>query len=286
MSEDKIEELHQQRAFEAEYAKDPSVWEFHRTQDRLTRFLRDRRLRIVMDELRNSGFFQDPAWPELSVLVVCGGVGGEGSFLANEGFRFVTVSDFSRNSIDLAKQFDPRLDTLLLDAEKMTVPDESFDLVLVQDGLHHLRRPILGLTEMLRVARRAVVVIEPHHGLVGNWLGIAWESVEDTVNHVFRWNRLILEQSTNSYLLRKDVSIKVIRFWDHHAVIGNAVRFVPTFLRPFVAKGIYALLSPFNRLGNMMVGVVLKGVTVPPAEALSTRLARILRPSLRIDTCL
>jgi hypothetical protein len=32
------------------------------------------------------------------------------------------------------------------------VQDDSYDIALVQDGLHHLSRPVLSFIEMLRVA--------------------------------------------------------------------------------------------------------------------------------------
>ena len=65
----------------------------------------------------------------------------------------------------LCRSFDERLKTRVLNAEEMSeVEDGSYDLVLVQDGLHHLPRPTLGFTEMLRVARIAAIVIEPHSG--------------------------------------------------------------------------------------------------------------------------
>lgn len=39
-----------------------------------------------------------------------------------------------------------------MDAESLDAPDDRYDLVLVQDGLHHLSRPVTGLMQMLRVA--------------------------------------------------------------------------------------------------------------------------------------
>jgi ubiquinone/menaquinone biosynthesis C-methylase UbiE len=47
-------------------------------------------------------------------------------------------------------------------AEALSLPDASFDYVFCKEALHHLPRPWLGLYEMTRVARRAVVLIEPN----------------------------------------------------------------------------------------------------------------------------
>jgi len=46
-------------------------------------------------------------------------------------------------------------------AEKLTFADESFDFVLCKEAYHHFPRPMVALYEMIRVARRGVILIEP-----------------------------------------------------------------------------------------------------------------------------
>jgi SAM-dependent methyltransferase len=233
-----------------------TIWDFHYTSDPLIRYLRDRRLRLALKELDKRGRL-DAA--RQSVLLVCGGVGGEGTFLANQGFVDVTVSDLSGEALERCRRFDGRLKTRLLNAEDMSeVADGSYDLVLVQDGLHHLPRPVLGFTEMLRVARTAVVVIEPHCGLVAKAIGTKWEVVGDAINYVFRWSRSIFEQSTRSFLLRDDVEVITCRFFDHNLVVGRAVQKLPRNWQLWAARTIYGLLRLVAPMGNMMVGIVLK----------------------------
>jgi SAM-dependent methyltransferase len=242
-------------------------WAFHYTRDPLTRYVRDRRLRVALDILKDQRRL-DPA--NQTALTVCGGVGGEGTFLRDFGFQDVTVSDLSKEALDSCERFDPRLKTMLLNTESMMeLPDNSFDIVLVQDGLHHLPRPVLGFTEMLRVARVAAIVIEPHYSLVGKLIGTEWEVHGDAVNYVFRWNRSILEQATRSYLLVKDSTIVPRRLWDHNLAIGKVATKMPKPLQVRVAKTIYAALRPFDRVGNMMVGVVMKPAGPPPPRLIS-----------------
>src|SRR5689334_5153468 len=117
------------------------LWDYHYTNDPLIRYLRDRRLHRALKELDKRGRL-DVA--KQSVLLVCGGVGGEGTFLANQGFVDVTVSDLSEKPMELCRRFDERLKTRVLNAEDMSeVEDRSYDIVVVQDGLHHLPRPVL-----------------------------------------------------------------------------------------------------------------------------------------------
>jgi ubiquinone/menaquinone biosynthesis C-methylase UbiE len=194
----------------------------------------------------------------MSVLVVCGGVGGEGTYLMNYGFTDVTVSDFSENSLSICRQLDPRLKTMKMDAESLDVADDSFDLVLVQDGLHHLSRPTLGLTEMLRVARDCVIVIEPHLGLAGRLVGTTWEYHGESKNYVFRWNYEMLNQIVRSYLLSTTALVNVNRFFDHNLRMAEFVARFPNWSRLILAKVLYSFLKIASPFGNMMVAVILK----------------------------
>ena len=130
--------------------------------------------------------------------------------------------------------------------------------MLVQDGLHHLPRPALGLTEMLRVAREAAIVIEPHYGLVGTLFGTEWERHGGATNYVFRWSRQSFEQVAKSYLLSAEAAVAVRRFWDHNLAVARLVRVVPERWRLLAARTVYGLLRPLDRVGNMFVGVAVR----------------------------
>jgi SAM-dependent methyltransferase len=49
---------------------------------------------------------------------------------------------------------------LSADAHCLPFEPDTFDIAFVADGLHHCRAPHLALTEMVRVARRGVIVVE------------------------------------------------------------------------------------------------------------------------------
>jgi ubiquinone/menaquinone biosynthesis C-methylase UbiE len=245
----------QQNAYEDIYSPEQvSSFGYHTTSDPLTRYLRDRRLIKSLEVLKEHK--EDISnW---SVLISCGGVGGEGIFFKKNGFKYVTVSDISDNSLKMCNLFDPEIDTIMLNGESMDLPDNSFDLVVVQDGLHHLPRPVTGFTEMLRVARRGIVVVEPYDSLIGNLVGTEWEVQGDAVNYVFRWNKRMIMQTVKSMLLKDYKLIKVLRFWDHGLAVSKIVGKLPTSMQLPSAKIIYGLLKPFDIFGNMMVSVVLK----------------------------
>jgi hypothetical protein len=46
-------------------------------------------------------------------------------------------------------------------AEELTFKDDSFDVVFCKESYHHFPRPTMALYEMLRVSRKAVILIEP-----------------------------------------------------------------------------------------------------------------------------
>jgi SAM-dependent methyltransferase len=248
--------MHQHAAFEQIYADD-TRWEFHDTSDPLTRYVRDRRLRMGLHHALAMSGASPGEW---DALVVAGGVGGEGSFLANAGLRSVTVSDYSENALKHCRVRDPRLLTLQLDAEQPALDDGSYDLVVVQDSLHHLSRPVQGFVEMLRVARQAVIVLEPHLGLISRIFGTEWETLQDQVNYVFRWNRMLLEQPTRSYLLRTPYEIRAIRRWDHSGHMHRIARHVgPPACQVAFAKTVYSCLDFVLRpFGNAMIGVIVR----------------------------
>lgn len=260
-------------AFEEAYAAPAERFAYHDEASDAVRYSRDRRLRVAVDRLQQVTGEGLDTW---SSLVVCGGAGGEGTYLANRGIRDVTVSDFSPKALHHCEQRDPRLETRVLDAEALDLSDESYDLVLVQDGLHHLPRPTLGLTEMLRVARRAVVVIEPHSGLVARLLGREWERIGEAVNYVFRWDERLLEQTVRSYLLERTCTVEDHRLWDYPYLLPLLTRRLGSQRRAaWLQRAVYRVLNATRMsrtLGNMMVGVIVKDPDplrfAPPPRAL------------------
>lgn len=196
------------------------------------------------------------------LLVMCAGDALEGSILCDEGFRDVTISDISKVGVEQATERDPRMTGLVLNAESANLEDCSYDVVVVQDGLHHLQNPVLGFTEMLRVARVAAFFLEPHNSLAGRKLGRTWEIPEsgDAPNYVFRWTRRLVSDVAFSYLGQESHVNLSFSFWHHNIMLerlgkrlGGGERAIHA-LR--VAKG--AADRAVGRLGNQFCGLVVK----------------------------
>ena len=78
------------------------------------------------------------------------------------GFRNVLPTDISSTLLERAKQ-EGRIDNYAVEnAEALSFGDETFDYVFCKESYHHFPRPALALYQMLRVARKAVILVEPN----------------------------------------------------------------------------------------------------------------------------
>jgi SAM-dependent methyltransferase len=106
----------------------------------------------------------------------------------------VTATDFSPPAIararERARRREWRLISMAADAERLPFCDRSFDIAAVHDGLHHLEHPERAIAEMARVAREAVLIMDPAEAALTRLAvraGIA-EDVEEAGNQVRRLN--------------------------------------------------------------------------------------------------
>jgi demethylmenaquinone methyltransferase/2-methoxy-6-polyprenyl-1,4-benzoquinol methylase len=77
--------------------------------------------------------------------------------------------DFSARMLEVARRDHPGIEFLQGDALSLPFEHGTFDAVTIAFGLRNLADPVAGLREMVRVARRAVVLefVRPPRGLVG-----------------------------------------------------------------------------------------------------------------------
>lgn len=149
-----------------------------------------------------------------TILVVAADATDKGVFQAL-GFRNVTISNL--DSRINASEFEP-FNWRSEDAEDLQLSDGSYDYVVVHAGLHHLRSPHRGLTEMYRVARKGAIIFEARDSMTMRWLerlnltqtfehaavfysGSKFGGVSNTEipNYVYRWTERELEKTIASY---------------------------------------------------------------------------------------
>ena len=104
----------------------------------------------------------------LDVACGSGKLTAELARLAGSNGRVVGL-DFSPRMLEVARREHPALEFVEGDALKLPFEDASFDAATIAFGLRNLADPVRGLSEMTRVARRAVVLefVRPPRGLVG-----------------------------------------------------------------------------------------------------------------------
>jgi ubiquinone/menaquinone biosynthesis C-methylase UbiE len=153
--------------------------------------------------------------PEDEILVVCGGPYDCQTLAANQ-LKNVIISNVDHHGgvTDLAPYTWE-----YQDAEAITRPDLSVDWAVVNAGLHHCASPHKALCEMLRIARKGVLVLEARDSLLmrlANKLGLSprfetepallsggkWGGYRNTniPNFVYRWTEREFEKTVTSYV--------------------------------------------------------------------------------------
>jgi len=114
-----------------------------------------------------------------SVHVACCGTGYEVEALQAAGW-IVSASDLSAQALyGLRKRSairGHRVPYLQADVRHLPFAADSFDAVVVVEGLHHTPDPLGGFAELVRIARHQVAVIEPYTTSALNlmaWVGLA-----------------------------------------------------------------------------------------------------------------
>jgi demethylmenaquinone methyltransferase/2-methoxy-6-polyprenyl-1,4-benzoquinol methylase len=104
----------------------------------------------------------------LDVACGSGKLTAELAKLAGSHGRVVGL-DFSARMLDIARATYPSLEFIEGDALDLPFDDQTFDAATIAFGLRNLADAVGGLREMLRVARRGVVLefVRPPRGFVG-----------------------------------------------------------------------------------------------------------------------
>jgi SAM-dependent methyltransferase len=225
-------------------------------------------------------------------LLVIGGSWQDAELLMGAGFENITVSNFQiEPEEDAYSNLGAKVKRLAIDAEQMDLPDGSFDCVFAHEVLHHCRSPHRTLCEMLRVARKHVVVLEPNDSFsmrVLTWAGFSFPfeifsvvyhgyeggGVRDSCipNFIYRWNANELRKTVSSYLAEYEFLTHTYPYWDFNVGEGELSMRKETRIRAITsvvgAKTFLAVLRAFQivlnaipilrRQGNKFFGCIEK----------------------------
>lgn len=167
-------------------------------------------------------------------LLVIGGTWQDVELLRVAGFQDITLSNFKSGSEEDANP-DPRnnVKVLGIDAEQIGLLDGSFDFIFAHEVLHHCRSPHRALCEMLRVARKHVVLLEPNDSFamraltrmglsfpyeIFSVVGHGYEAggVRDSCipNFIYRWTASEVRKTVSSYLAEYLFEVHPYPYWD------------------------------------------------------------------------
>jgi ubiquinone/menaquinone biosynthesis C-methylase UbiE len=155
------------------------------------------------DRMRNNllpliHYFPDAQW----ITIGDGSYGSDAYYLQNRGLSVLATS-ISDETISVAHNLGYIKKYKAVNAEDIAEENNSFDFVLCKEAYHHFPRPPVAFYEMLRVAKNAVVLIEPQESRV-SFLGF----IKKTIKKLIRKDISFNYESTGNFIFR--INIKEI----------------------------------------------------------------------------
>jgi SAM-dependent methyltransferase len=233
---------------------------------------------LLRDKFRRSVMGLENVVRGSTVLVVCGGSGFDAELLVEAGAR-VIVSDISLGVLlqaqERSRRFGLGFVLVVADVEALPFADHSIDVVYVHDGLHHLERPDVGLTEMARVARRALSISEPARSLASGIavrLGVAAKR-EEAGNPVARLDLDELERTVRSCGFRPLYAHRYAMFYRHWPGPAMNALSHPAFAP--IARRLYALANrSVGRFGNKLTVQAIREGAMEPLRVQHSRMTK------------
>ena len=165
-------------------------------------------------------------------------------------------TDISEQALEKARSCFYEHTFAIVDNERLAFADNSFDYVFIAASLHHLKEPARGLYELLRVARRGLIVIEPNDTWLTRLferLGLAHQYEVEHGNYVYRYGKRDVEKIAKALFFKYDLD----RFFAIHRTAKTSFEFL--FLKSLNAAANFSF--PF--LGNYIVFLIKKEKVLP-----------------------
>ena len=225
-----------------------------RNAGRLYNFLIDHKFQMVLDRL--------PFLIKgLSVLDICCGSGMISEYYAKNGAR-VSGIDLSPEAVERArirsKRYDFQAEFSIADSTNLSFSDNSFDVVSVHDGLHHLDNPKKAVREMTRLARKGVVIIEPGKAFITELsilLGVS--SRYEGADFVYRFKKSALALWLKEFGIKKVLIKRYIMYYPHKP--GTFFRIFDSGMLFYIAKMVFQATNLlFGKFGNKIQIIGLK----------------------------
>ena len=138
---------------QAEYESISTLPSCYTDPESIDAWRHDRMLSTILPLIHS---FPNATW----LTIGDGKYGSDAFFLQKHGVE-VTASSITDSTLKIAQQRGYIKNYKVENAEYISAPDNSYDFVLCKESYHHFPRPPIAYYEMLRVASKAVILIEP-----------------------------------------------------------------------------------------------------------------------------
>lgn len=101
-----------------------------------------------------------------SWLTVGDAYGHDANYLIENGVQNVIASDISDEFLAVSKEVGIVEQYTAENAENLSFENNSIDYILCKETYHHFPRPYAALYEMIRVAKKGIVIIEPQDPII------------------------------------------------------------------------------------------------------------------------
>jgi len=129
-----------------------------------------------------------------------GRYGSDAYFLKKNGVD-VTATSLSDHTLAVANDRGYIDKFQSENAERISAEDNSFDFVFLKEAYHHFPRPPIAFYEMLRVAKKAVVMIEPNESR-----GRLLNHLKRVVKKIIRKDKTDIFEASGNYIFRLDIN--------------------------------------------------------------------------------
>ncbi len=197
----------------------------------------------------------------LSALDICCGPGIISEYYAKKGAK-VSGIDLSPEAVERAsirsKRYNFQAEFKIADSTSLPFPDNSFDIVSVHDGLHHLDNPKKAVKEMARLARKGVIIIEPAKTLITELSILLGVSLRyEGADFVYRFKKDELTSWLKEFGIKKVLIKRYVMYYPHQP--GRFFRIFDNVVLFYIVKKIFEIVNMLvGRSGNKIQVIGLK----------------------------
>lgn len=154
--------------------------------DRINFYINQKDTVLYWRHVKSFDFLKPVLTEKNSWLTVGDCFGSDAEFIASKG-QEVIASDLDDTGLIAAKEIGFISSFTQQNAEKMSLADNAYDYILCSEVYHHFPRPYMAMYEMLRVAKKAVIIKDSQDPITRMPLLLFMANIIDRLNPLNSW---------------------------------------------------------------------------------------------------